>query len=380
MMAQPHTGDKDSWRIQVDGTHTTLTLQGVWRLDAARQLPAARDLIHALPDSVETLDIVMDEVKDGDSLLPAVLLGLQQALARKSLVPSLHGMPETTQALLGLTEHPINVVYTEPEHHSWLHNLGLLTLKSWANVQVIGGSVFFFLRSLQRVFAGKHQFRWDDFFSAFYHCTLAALPIVSVVSLLLGSILAFVGSIQLRAFGADIFIADTVGIAVAREMAALMTAIVIAGHTGASFAAQLATMRVNEEVDALRTLGLSPHDYLAVPRVFALTLAMPLLYIYAAIITLVGSMVVSSVVLDLSPVAYVVRTSDAVPLSYFLLGLIKSVCFGALIGLVSSHIGLHAGRSAEAVGQAATQSVVISILGIIVLDSLFAVASILFGF
>lgn len=380
MTAQPYTGDKDSWRLQVDGTHATLTLRGVWRLDSAHRLPSAHDLVHALPESLETLDIVTEDVTDGDSLLPAVLLGIQQALARQALVPSLHGLPETTLSLIGLTEHPINIDYTEHEHHSWLHNLGLLTLKSWANIQVVGSSVFFFLRSLQRIFAGKHQFRWEDFFAAFYHCTLAAIPIVSVVSLLLGSILAFVGAIQLRAFGADIFIADTVGIAVAREMAALMTAIVISGHTGAAFAAQLATMRVNEEVDALRTLGLSPHDYLAVPRVFALTLAMPLLYVYAAVITLAGSMVVSSIVLDLSPVAYMVRTSDAVPLSYFALGLIKSVCFGALIGLVSSHIGLHAGRSAEDVGQAATQAVVISILGIIVLDSLFAVASILFGF
>lgn len=380
MTAHNYSDEQEAWTLNVQGTSAIITLQGLWRLERATELPAADILCDAIPDDVKRVGIVLEDLTDGDSLLPATLISLQQQLWARRIKLTFPRLPPTTKALLDLTANPLDYSAATQETFSWLHHLGLFAMKQGANLMLVGGSVFFFLRSAIRALTGRGQFRWDDFFTALNQCTLRALPIISIVSLLLGSILAFVGSIQLQAFGASIFIADTVGIAVSREMAAIMTAIVLAGHTGAAFAAQLASMNVNEEVDALRTLGLSPHDYLAVPRVLALTLAMPMLYLYAALVTLLGSMIVANVTLGLSPMAYAVRTVEAVPIQFFLLGLVKSVCFGALIGLVSCHIGLHSGRSAEAVGGAATQAVVISILGIIGIDSVFAIASILFGF
>lgn len=380
MTASTLPPEQEAWQLHIQGASAIITLRGDWRLHRADELPAAEHLCLALPEEVRRVGIVLENLTDGDSLLPALLLGLRSRLHARGTRLALPRLPPTTRALLALTDNPLDHEPIEHESYSWLHYLGVFTMKQGSNAMLVGNTVFYFLRSIGRTFSGHSQFRGDDFFSALNQCTLRALPIISVVSLLLGSILAFVGSIQLEAFGASLFIADTVGIAVAREMAAIMTAIVIAGHTGAAFAAQLASMRVNEEIDALRTLGLSPYDYLAVPRVLALTLAMPMLYLYAAVLTLFGSLLVANLTLGLSPMAYAVRTVEAVPLSFFTLGLAKSICFGALIGLVSCHIGLTSGKSAEAVGGAATQAVVISILGIIAVDSVFAIASILFEF
>lgn len=355
-------------------------LSGRWLQSNAPRLPSVDSVFEALRAEGNQLTIQVDQVEYWDSTLPALIYALKNRCANASLDLDTSALTDDIAALLALIEEPLNHSLEQASPANIFEHVGEATLRQWFNLLAIGSTVYFFLRSAFHALTGRGQFRWRDFLGVFEHCTVNALPIVTIVSVLMGSILAFVGAIQLRAFGADIFIADTVGIAVLREMAAIITAIVMAGHTGAAFAANLASMQVNEEVDALRTMGLSPYDYLTVPRVLALAVALPLLYVYAAVITLFGSMLVANITLDLSPMAYISRTIDTVPLYYIGLGLIKSLCFGILIGLVSCHIGLQSGRSAEAVGQAATQAVVVSIVGIIAVDSLFAVASILFGF
>ena len=200
-----------------------------------------------------------------------------------------------------------------------------------------------------------------------------ALPIVTGVNLLVGSILAFVGAVQLVKFGAGIYVADLVGIAVAREMAAVITAVVMCGRTGAAFAAELATMQANEEIDAYEVLGIDPVPYLVLPRVLSLLLLLPLLYIYACLAGLVGGALVGSGMLQLAPQAYMDRTALILDWSHLGLGLVKSVAFGALIGIVGCYCGLHAQRNAAGVGRATTKAVVVSIVGVIVLDSLFAI-------
>ncbi|WP_066331405.1 MlaE family ABC transporter permease [Azohydromonas lata] len=200
-----------------------------------------------------------------------------------------------------------------------------------------------------------------------------ALPIVTGVNLLVGSILAFVGAVQLVKFGAGIYVADLVGIAVAREMAAVITAVVMCGRTGAAFAAELATMQANEEIDAYEVLGIDPVPYLVLPRVLSLLLLLPLLYIYACLAGLVGGALVGSGMLQLAPQAYMDRTAIILGWSHLGLGLVKSVVFGALIGIVGCYCGLHAQRNAAGVGRATTKAVVVSIVGVIVVDSLFAI-------
>ncbi len=222
---------------------------------------------------------------------------------------------------------------------------------------------------------GQWHFRLKDLGRVTADCSAKAVPIVTVVNVLVGAILAFVGAVQLVKFGAGIYVADLVGIAVAREMAAIITAVVMAGRTGAAFAAELATMQANEEVDALEVLGLNAVDFLVLPRVFSLLLMMPLLYVYGCVTGLLGGMVVAGGMLDISPAAYLDRTLVALDWSHLGLGISKSFVFGALIGMIGCYSGLYAERNAAGVGVATTNAVVVSIVAIIVLDAVFAVCA-----
>jgi phospholipid/cholesterol/gamma-HCH transport system permease protein len=203
----------------------------------------------------------------------------------------------------------------------------------------------------------------------------AALGIVAVVNGLIGAIIAFVGAIQLRRFGAGIYVADLVGIGMAREMAAIMTAVVMAGRTGGAYAAHLATMQGNEEVDALKAFGIPVYDFLILPRVTALVAMMPLLYLYACAVGILGGYIVSIATLDLTSAAFLNELRNAIAGKQFAIGLAKSIAFGALIALTACHIGLRAGRSAADVGHAATTAVVVGIVGIITLDAIFALCT-----
>jgi phospholipid/cholesterol/gamma-HCH transport system permease protein len=224
-----------------------------------------------------------------------------------------------------------------------------------------------------RVVRARAKFRRSDLLLLMQECGAQALPIVSLISVLVGLILAFVGAVQLRQFGAQIFVADLVGIAMAREMGALMTAIIMAGRTGAAFAAQLGTMEVNEEIDALKTLGFSPIDFLVTPRMLALIAMMPILSLYADLLGIVGGGIVGVTMLDIPLVQYVNETRLALSVTDFAVGLVKSVVFGILIALSGCLRGLQCGRSASAVGAAATSAVVTAIVFIIVADGFFAV-------
>jgi phospholipid/cholesterol/gamma-HCH transport system permease protein len=190
---------------------------------------------------------------------------------------------------------------------------------------------------------------------------------------LVGLILAFVGAVQLRMFGAQIYVANLVGIAMAREMGAMMTAIVMAGRTGAAFAAQLGTMEVNEEIDALKTLGISPMEFLVLPRILALVLMLPLLCLYSDLMGILGGGIIGIGLLDLSPVQYFNATKSALDLMQFNVGLIKAIVFGVLVALSGCLRGMQCGRSASAVGRAATSAVVTAIVSIIVSDAILTV-------
>jgi phospholipid/cholesterol/gamma-HCH transport system permease protein len=199
------------------------------------------------------------------------------------------------------------------------------------------------------------------------------VPIVSLSSFLVGLTLAYTGAIILRQFGGDIWVADIVGLSTLREMGAVMTGVVLAGRTGAAFAAQLGNMKAGEEIDALETLGIAPVDFLVLPRLVALTLMTPLLTMYANCLGIFGGMVVSASVLSIPPNAYWIETQTILDLSDVSVSLIKSVVFGMLIAVAGCLRGLQAERSAAGVGRAATSAVVTSILLLIVADAVFAV-------
>jgi phospholipid/cholesterol/gamma-HCH transport system permease protein len=217
------------------------------------------------------------------------------------------------------------------------------------------------------------RFRWGDCLEVMQQTGARALPIVGLISFLVGVIMAFQAAIQLRQFGAEVFVANLVGLAVVREMGPMMAAVVLCGRTGAAFAAQIGTMRVNEEIDALKTLGASPIDFLVMPRMAALFVMMPLLVIYANFLGILGGLFIAVTTMDMTVATYFAQTREAIGLMDVYTGLIKAVAFGVLIAFSGCLRGLQCKRSSAGVGAAATSAVVTGILLVIVADALFAV-------
>ncbi len=216
-----------------------------------------------------------------------------------------------------------------------------------------------------RFFAGKMYFRWDEFLVILQRCGADALFLVSLISVLVGIILAFIGASQLKLFGAQIYIANIVGIGMVRVMGAMMTALLMSGRTGAAFAAELGLMQTNEEVDALKTLGVSPVDFLVIPRILALVIMMPLLTIYADLMGILGGFIISISLLGLNPVEYWQHTQSSITLSNLWVGLIHSFVFGIIIAVAGCFRGMQCQRSASAVGEATTAAVVSAIISIV---------------
>jgi phospholipid/cholesterol/gamma-HCH transport system permease protein len=233
----------------------------------------------------------------------------------------------------------------------------------------LGENVLAFVTLLR----GRAQFRWADAFLVMQQCGPQALGIVAMINFLVGLILAFVGAIELQRFGASIYVADLVGIATVREMGCIMTGIILCGRTGAAFAAQLGTMKVNEEISALQTFGISPLEFLVLPRMVALLVMMPRLCVFADLISIAGGFVVSVSMLGVTPTEYFARIVHAIQLKSFLLGIGKGSFFGFLVAYSGCFRGMQSGSSAAAVGEATTKAVVTGIIAIIASDGLFAV-------
>ena len=228
------------------------------------------------------------------------------------------------------------------------------------------------LISFTELVSGKSEMRWNDFIDSARKCGASALPIVTLISFLTGLTMAFVGSVQLEKFNAKIYVADLVSLAMVREMGALMVGIIMAGRTGASFAAELGNMKLNEEIDSLRTFGVSPISFLVLPRTLALFIMTPLLTLYADIIGILGGLAVATSVMDFSAIHYFEQTQSALTHMWEIYsGVMKSLFFGLIIGLVGCYKGINSGRDSAALGKAVTSAVVVSITFIIVTDAIF---------
>jgi phospholipid/cholesterol/gamma-HCH transport system permease protein len=243
-----------------------------------------------------------------------------------------------------------------------------LVLNTTGNISFVGECTLGFVGILRH----PRKFRWMDCLVEMQHCWASSLPIVSLVSFLVGVILAFQAAIQLQQYGAAVFVADLVGLSVVREMGPMMAAMIMAGGIGAAFAAQLGNMKVDEEIDALETLGISSIDFLALPRLLAVTLMMPILAVYADVLGILGGVFVSMTMLDIPAAAYWVETQNRVGIWDVSSGLVKSVFFGFAIGVAECLRGMKCERSAVGVGQATTSAVVTGILLIVIADALFA--------
>ncbi len=353
---------------------------GDWIL--RQSLPNVDDVTGAITGAADPHRIGIDAAGLGrwDSGFLTFLLPVYEAAKAKGLELDTTGLPEGVRRLLHLaTAVPERGARGASVPPSFLVRVG----KAWAAVVAASSDAVSFIGesalSMGRLLRGRAQLRGGDVLLLIQQAGAQALPIVALISILVGLILAFVGSVQLQMFGAQIYVANLVAIGMTREMGAMMAAIIMAGRTGAAYAAQLGTMQVNEEIDALKTLGIDPIDFLVLPRMVALILMMPLLCVYAIILGIFGGFLVGVLMLDLTPQQYWSQTIAWLRLNDFLIGITKSVIFGIIIAISGCLRGIQSGRSAASVGEAATAAVVTAIIWIVVADGLFAVITNIIG-
>jgi phospholipid/cholesterol/gamma-HCH transport system permease protein len=354
---------------------SVLRLVGEWRLGgAAADTAGVLASLRALPRG-DTVRVEADGLGAWDSALVSFLLQAADAIRDQECEFDLGTVPEGLAKLLDLAlavpekRDARRADVTPP----FIERVGLATLTLDDEIQGFVGFFGEITEALGRFVTGRARYRRSDLGLVMQQVGVDALGVVALINFLVGLILAFVGAAQLRQFGAAVYVADLVGIAMVRDMAAIMTAIVMAGRSGAAFAASLGTMQSNQEIDALRTTGISPMDYLVLPRVIALFLMMPLLTLYADVLGVLGGALVGILMLDLSPTLYFQQTFDAVGLDHLFGGLFKGTVYGGLVAIAGCWRGMLSGRTAAAVGQATTSAVVTGILLIISAAGLFAV-------
>lgn len=309
-----------------------------------------------------------------DTSLVALLYGVVKEAQKRKIECQWEAVPDGVQGLLRLAfGQGKETTAAEEKDVPWLDKLGYLALEMVSATERVATFIGEMTLSAGRLIRRKAYFRKVDFIEALADAGPRALPIVTLISFLVGLILAFVGSMQLQQFGAQIFVANLVGVAMTREMGAMMTGIIMAGRTGASYAARIGTMQVNEEVDALRTNGMEPVDFLALPRILALLLMVPVLCVYADAVGIAGGMAIGVGMLDLSPVEYWNQTVKATRMVDCWAGLMKSIVFSLVVGFAGCYHGLRCGRSSEAVGRVTTTAVVSAIVFIVITDALLTV-------
>ena len=251
-----------------------------------------------------------------------------------------------------------------------LETLGTFGISLWRSIKKGLGFIGQSLTSSRRWLTGTAVMRKVDFLFALQNCSYKAVGIVSLVSFMVGLILAFVGAVQLKTFGAQIYVSSLVAIGMTRIMGAIMVGIIMAGRTGASYAAAIGTMQVNEEIDALKTMGIPVADFLVLPRIMALTLSVPFLVILADFMGIVGGGFVGVLMLDIPYAEYYKYTLDALDMTNFLVGLFHGLVFGVVISLCGCYFGINCGRNADSVGKATTQAVVTAIVWMIVMTGI----------
>jgi phospholipid/cholesterol/gamma-HCH transport system permease protein len=357
---------------ELEGACLRLSFSGDWRKEQVRpELAAFEDGCK----NAKVIVFTFAELGRWDSTLP-VFIGKCIAICRKrKMRPDLSEAPDGLRRLMDFSISTVEDKVTDAPHSSNIFvQVGLWTIRGKGGFVQSLGFIGESLIGLGRLFTGRSRMRWDDFLSAMQACGSNALLIVTLISFLTGLTMAFVGGVQLEKFAAQIYMADLVGLAMVREMGALMVAIVMAGRTGAAFAAELGNMKVSEEIDSLRTLGISPFDFLVIPRFLALLLMIPLLTLYADVVGIIGGMAVGVGIIGFSVDHYLGQTETAITSMWEIYsGLVKSLVFGAIIGMVGCYKGMRCGASSSAVGHAVTSAVVTSITLVVIADALFEI-------
>jgi phospholipid/cholesterol/gamma-HCH transport system permease protein len=376
MRSEPHKAP--SGAVTFDRTHESMLvvrLSGVWQ--ARHGMPRIDNFAREIAAAPAPRQVRFETSDLGrwDSSLVALVAGATEACRAHGIEADLAGLPAGLRRLVELAEAVPEKegARARPARPPLLERVGLSTYQFVDDASDFLSFLGAVAVALARFVTGRARDRPIDLMTAIQDCGASAFGIVTLISFLVGVILAFMGAIQLQQFGASIYVADLVGIGMVRDMGAMMTAIIMAGRTGASFAAQLGTMKVTQEIDALTTMGLSPIEFLVVPRVVALVLMMPLLCLFSDLMGIMGGAAVSAGMLGVSFTAYYRETIQAITIGGIWGGVTKSVAYGVIIAISGCLRGFQCGNSSSAVGDAATSAVVTGIVYIVVACGIFAV-------
>jgi phospholipid/cholesterol/gamma-HCH transport system permease protein len=364
----------EKYKIATIDNGLLLHLTGDWSFTAG--VPDISPLLSLIQNArAAFVSFNTEQLGAWDSGLMTFLIELIDSCEQNNVQVDKTNLPQGARRLL-------NLAYAVPERKGArrtvlgqpvLARIGSVTIemhRSWNDMLTFVGDL---CKATYNLMRGRARLRTSDLFYQIEAAGPSALMIITLISTLVGMILAFVGAVQLRLFGAEIFIANLVGLGMAREMGAIMTAIIMAGRSGSAYAAQIGTMQVNEEIDALTTMGISPIEFLVLPRLLALCITMPILCIYSIFMGIFGGAIVSAGLFDVSLHQYYLQIQDFVELKHFFIGIFKAAVFGVLVATAGCFRGLQCGRSASAVGFAATSAVVTSLVLIIVADAVITV-------
>jgi phospholipid/cholesterol/gamma-HCH transport system permease protein len=376
-MGVPETGlpregeatDPVRGRFRRDGSTLVAVLAGEWTLE--QSIPRFDGLVEGWPGDrpVDAIAFDTTDLAAWDSSLLTFLMRGRSYCETHGLEFKAESLPESVGRLLDLTRAVPEQEIEGPKATSFIPGLGAKGLAAYRGTLASVGFLGEVAQGFVRLLRGRARFRWRDFWVVVQANSSGALPIITLISFLVGLIIAFLGAVVLQRLGAGYYVSYLVGYGMLREMASLMTGIILAGRTGAAFAAELGTMKITDEIDALETLGVSPIDHLVMPRILGIFAMMPLLTIYAVFIGIVGGMVVAVTMLDLTAGQFINGLLTPLELSDGLLGVFKGTLFGLIIGVAGCMRGMQTGSDAGAVGRAATSAVVTAITSLIVANT-----------
>ncbi|MEK6198323.1 MAG: MlaE family lipid ABC transporter permease subunit [Desulfobacterales bacterium] len=363
----------DFSHFSADTLHAAIS--GTWKISS--KLPAPEEVLNQLATDPRIKNIIINasDLKGWDTTFLTFINAISKECQKENIRFEIQELPKGAKRLLRIASAVSEQkdAYQKRKRKSFLYMVGDSAVVFGTSIVDVVSFIGEASQAVVRFFFGKARFRRIDFLIYIEDCGAQSLPIVTLISLLVGLILAFVGAVQLKMFGAQIYVANLVAIAMVREMGALMTGIIMAGRIGAAYAAQLGTMQVNEEIDALNTMGISPMDFLVLPRLFALALMMPLLTLYSDLLGILGGAIVGVGMMDITPMQYFTQTQASLDMTNISLGIAKGGIYGIIIALAGCLRGMQSGRSAAAVGEATTAAVVTAIVHIIITDGIFAV-------
>jgi phospholipid/cholesterol/gamma-HCH transport system permease protein len=365
-----------------DGPGTRLVCTGPWVIAAASAVdPLMRAFVETKPAGPVLIDL--SAVTAFDTVGAWLVHRTRDDLAGRGVKVEVQGLDADRLPLLEAVDRVKRDEPVAPRQRHVLHDLAERTGRATFQfgdeaVSLIGFLGVLVAKSL-RAFLAPRRIRFRALAYHIEHTGLTAMPIVGLLSFLIGVVLAYQGADQLRQFGAQIFVVNLLGVSILRELGILLTAIIVAGRSGSAFTAQIGTMKVNLEVDAMQTLGLDPVDILVIPRVLALVITLPILAFYASMMAIFGGALMANATLDISFQQFARQFQSSIAFSNFWTGILKAPIFAFTIALVGCYEGLKVSGSAESVGRLTTQSVVVSIFLVIVLDALFSVVYSMLG-